>query len=360
MKIAFIVGSLAGGGAERVVSILASRMAQQGHDVSVLLIASNNQTYTPDSKVQVVDCSQKFNIRGLGFLQRVALIRKKLKAIKPEVCVSFTVAVNLYAVLACIGLKSQLVLAERNDPRFDPVGKGSRLLRTLLYPMADRYVFQTEGEKVYFSNRIQKRSAVIPNPVNPDIPQAYDGQREKRIVTAVRLDPQKNLKMAIDAFAALSEKYPEHVFEIYGKGGLRQQLQDYIVSLGLQNRVLLKGNSPTLYQDILKSQLFVLPSNYEGMSNSLLEAMALGLPCISTDHPSGGASAVIRQGENGLLIPVGGTEELTQAMDQLLSDGGLARRMGLAAQQVRQTLQVDRVIKMWMDYLLGEGKYEKL
>lgn len=358
MKIAFVIGSLAGGGAERVVSVLASRLAKQGHEVSVSLLASAEKGYDLDDAVHIIDCSQKFSVKGISFLQRVRLLHDALRKTGAEVCVSFTVAVNLYAVLACIGLKCQLVLAERNDPRFDPVGRGARFLRRLLYPLADRYVFQTEGEKVFFSKRIQSRSAVIPNPVNPGIPEAYDGQREKRIVTAVRLEPQKNLKLAIDAFALIEKKYPDFSFEIYGKGRQKEMLDQYIRQLGLQDKVRLMGSSSRLYEQIGKAYMFVLPSDYEGMSNSLLEAMALGLPVISTDHPSGGARAVITHGKNGFLIPVGGTQQLAQAMEQLIENPDLAQRMGCSGQHVRKTLQVDVIIKKWIDFLSRRGIYE--
>lgn len=351
MKIAFVVGSLAGGGAERVVAILATKMAQQGHDVSVMLLASTKKDYSLDNRVRIVDCTQKFDTKGVGFFKRVGLLSKALQEQHTQVCVSFTVSVNLYAVLACVGLKLRLILAERNDPQFDPVGKVSRFARWILYPLASGYVFQTVEEKNFFSKHIQSKSVVIPNPVNPDIPDRYNGLRDKRIVTAVRLEPQKNLKMAIDAFAAVHEEFPEVTFELYGEGSQRKILEQYIEEKSLSAKVFLKGNSKTLYEDIKSAYAFVLPSNYEGMSNALLEAMALGLPVISTDHSSGGARAVIEHGRNGLLIPVGDTVALAEAIRQLLADPRLAEQLGQNGMELRDKLHIETISENWIKYL---------
>lgn len=351
MKILFVIGSLTGGGAERVISELANNMTESGNCVSVLTIASSKVGYHVSDKVSIIDCSQRKNIAGISFIKRVKKMRKEIKLINPDVVISFTVAVNIYSILSCLGLKTRLVLAERNDPRYDPTGKVSRVLRKILYPLADNFVFQTNGEKEFFSKSIQKRSTVIPNPVNPNLPEPYQGERDKRFVTAVRLVPQKNLKMAIDAFAMAVKKHPEYIFEIYGDGPQRQELQNYIDDKNLSGTVFLKGRSDDIYNDIKSASGFILSSNYEGISNSMIEAMALGIPTVSTDYPSGGARELIKHGVNGFLVPVNGADEMSIVILNLIENEDLRLSIKHNAVEIRQKLNIDCIVKKWFDYI---------
>lgn len=351
MRITFIAASLGDGGAERVVSELATEMSDMGHAVSIIVVGSSSRAYTIAEGIPVIDCAKKYPVPGVGFLNRVADIRKTVRSLGSEVCISFNTTVNIYAALACGGLPCRLVLSERNDPRYYPAGKVQRALRALLYGRADRYVFQTQEAKSWFSEKIQRRGTIIFNPINRDLPAIHPGQRSKRVVTAARLEPQKNLKMAIDAFEKLHREYPDYQFEIYGKGSLYGELADYIASRKLQGRVHLMGNSNTLYTDILDAGMFILSSDFEGMSNSMLEAMALGIPTISTDYPSGGARAVIRDGENGLLIGVGDTDGLYRAMKRIIEEPELAARLSKNGAALRRELSVEKIARQWLEFI---------
>lgn len=351
MRITFLSASLGGGGAERVVSELATEMSDQGHAVSIIVVGSSDRAYGISDRIPVIDCAKKYPVPGVSFLKRVMDIKKALKELNPDVCISFNTTVNIYGALACGGRKCRLVLAERNDPRYYPAGKVQRLLRTLLYPRADKFVFQTEEAKSWFSKKIRDRGAIIFNPINRTLPEVFRGQRSKRVVTAVRLEPQKNLRMAIDAFGKLHREYPEYVFEIYGKGSLREELAAYIIQQGLENSVILRGNSDTLYADILDAGMFILSSDFEGMSNAMLEAMALGIPTISTDYPSGGARAVIRDGVNGLLVPVGDIDGMYDAMKRVIDDLELARTLSANGALLREDLSVERITRQWLEFI---------
>lgn len=351
MKIVFIVGSLSGGGAERVVSELATQMNNQGDDVSVILVAQNKVTYHIPEDVHILDCATIRAKRGMSFFKRITLIRKTINTINPDVCISFTVGVNIYSIISCMFSKHKLVIAERNDPRYDPEDRLTRILRKALYPLADRFVFQTNGEKEFFSEAIQKVSIVIPNPVNPNIPEPYNGTRRKVFVSAVRLFPQKNVKMSIDAFKIVHDEYPDFTFEIYGDGPLKNELQKYIDWIGLNKVVILKGASATLYEDIKDAFAFLLSSNYEGISNSMLEGMALGLPTISTDYPSGGARETIENGKNGFLVPVGGICEMADRMLALIENKELYYCISHNAEKVREEYRTDIITEKWITYI---------
>lgn len=351
MKVLFIIGSLAGGGAERVVSELANSMAEKNDEISILTVASPKIEYDISQKVNVIDCSRRTSAVGINFLKRILRIRHIIRLINPDVVISFTVAVNIYSVISCIGLRTKLILAERNDPRYDPARAMPRVLRKVLYPLADNFVFQTNGEKEFFAKGIQKRSAVIPNPVNPNLPEPYQGKREKRFVTAVRLVPQKNLVMAINAFERVVKRYPDYVFEIYGDGPLKDELQNYIMKRSLMNNVILKGRSDNLYHDINRASGFILSSDYEGISNSMIEAMALGIPTISTDYPSGGARELIASGVNGYLASVGDSIQMSKCICSIIEDEEHAVNIGKNAINIRQKLNVDVIMDKWMKYI---------
>lgn len=354
MKIAFVIGSLSGGGAERVVALLANEFAEQGNSTYVISIASKNRSYEISPKVKLLYCTRERGIPGVSFFNRVGDLRNTLNEIKPDVCFSFTVAVNIYSILASVGQKWRLIVCERNDPNFDPKSKFLRMLRSITYYWADGYVFQTTGERDFFPQKIRDKSWVIPNPINPLFTDVYHGERQKRFVTAVRLEPQKNLKLAIEAFHDFCKDHNGFSFDIYGEGSQHDELQERINELGLANKVILRGRSSTLYNDIKDSYAFILSSNYEGMSNSMLEAMALGIPVISTDYPSGGARMVIEDHINGLLVPVGDKDALLNAMKELADDEDLAREIGIQAEKIKDKLSANRIMTLWEKCLLNQ------
>lgn len=354
MHIIFVSASIGGGGAERVVAELAAQMSEQGHRVEIVTIGSQKKDYHLPADISVINCAQKGKIPGLSFLGRVCRLRKVVKERQPDACISFNTTVNIYAALACADMGRKLILAERNDPVSYPSSKVYRFLRDRLYRGKFRYAFQTEEAKQFFSKKIQNNSAVIFNPINSAMPAVYEGQRSKRFVMAGRLEPQKNLIMAIDAFSMLKESHPEYVLEIYGEGMQKAQIEEYIIAQALSPWVKLMGRSNRLYEDILDATAFVLSSDFEGMSNSMLEAMALGIPTISTDYPSGGARAVIRNGENGLLIPVGDTQALHAAMKRVIDEPELAQCLSANGEKLRKELSVASITEQWLTFVSQE------
>lgn len=351
MKIAFVVGNLYAGGAERVASLIANRLDADGHEVYIIVIASDKITYNISPNVKIIKCIKKSNVKGLGFINRVISIREELKNISPDVCISFTVGVNIYAVLANVRLKNRLVLAERNDPHYDPSSKIERFLRRILYLQADGYVFQTEGEKSFFSKRIQNKSVVIPNPLNPEIPEPYMGVRKKKFVTVGRLFPQKRIDLAIGAFAEACSERQDYKLEIYGDGPLHNELAQYIEEIGMEDRIILCGAHKDIYDKIKDAYGFILSSDYEGISNAMLEAMALGVPTISTDYPSGGAREFITNKVNGLLVPVGSKTELINAIRYLIDNPADAEKIGKNSAEIRKSIKMDKIINAWTEYI---------
>lgn len=351
MKILFTVGSLAGGGAERVVSRIASCMARRGNSVEIFLIAKDDVDYPLNKEVDVKFINPKVQLRGLRYIFRCMEYRKEVKRFNPDVIISFTTAVNLFVLEAMRGTDFKIILSERNDPHNDPKNVKLRKRRDKVYHKASGIVFQTNDAKSYFSNIIQKNSTVILNPI--EIPFELIGKenKEKKIVTVGRLEPQKNQAILIKAFAQIHKRFPEYKLEIYGEGSLRSELETLIKKEKLDDVVFLMGYSKNILELISTAKLFVLSSDYEGMSNALIEAMAIGLPVVSTDHPIGGAKMAIQDRINGILTPVGDCDAIARAVCEILEDEKLSETLSQNAVHINETLNIDRITEEWMDFI---------
>lgn len=351
MRIVFTTSSLAGGGAERVVARLASYMVSIGHEVSVLMLTENKITYDVDSKVNISFIEPKINIKGIRYYDRLLRYRKAVKRIRPDVVISFSAPVNIMVLQALRWSNIKTIISERNNPYVDPETPNARRKRDKIYHLADGIVFQTEDARDYFSDDIKSKSTIIINPIDSNIPEPFMGERENTIVSVARLDPQKNHKLLIDSFAEISDKIKDYNLHIYGVGMQQSMLQDQINRHGLNDRIKLMGYCDNVLEQIRKASLFVLPSDYEGISNSLLEALALGLPVISTDHPIGGARLLIKSGINGLLTPVGDKDAMKEAMLKVIEDSNLSSRFSSESISIRDRASIKAVSQLWVDFI---------
>lgn len=353
MKIACI-GYLHGrGGAERQIVMLASALAQRGHQVHLIVLAENKADYAICEQVQVWDLSCLEEGPGHRIVKRYQGLRQVLAKIQPDISIHYWLQSAYLAALMPKSVCGKLIYSERGDPGDREYAGLLGLVRKLAFRRCAGFVFQSEGARDYFGTNVARRSAVIHNPVA--VPQdAYLAPcktRQKRIVTAGRLQAQKNHALLIDAIAAIAGDFPDYTLEIYGDGTLKDGLQQQVRELGLTDRVHLMGSCPDIFDKLYPASLFVLSSDYEGMPNALMEAMALGLPCISTDCPPGGPRTLIQNGHNGLLVPVGDEKALAGAMADILKDPQKAEAMGAAARQLRQTHNPKRIFDRWEAYL---------
>lgn len=352
--IAFYISSLTAGGAERVISNLANESAARGYEVFMLTDSMEDKEYHRlDERVKrIMIPKPEKNGRAANAIGRVTKLRSVVKETHAAMLVSFIGKSNLRAVLATRFLRTGVVVSVRSAPAREYPTKLMRTLAKVLFGMAEGVVFQTEEARAFFSKRIRNKAAVLMNPLHPDfIRERYQGERRQEIVTVGRLHEVKNHEMLIAAFAALAEDYPALTLRIYGDGDRKEKLSAYIDELHMQGRVVLEGDQGGMAERIKASRIFVLTSNVEGMPNALLEAMALGLACVSTDCPCGGPRTVIRDGENGLLVPVGDTAALERALRRILSDPELEERLGANAAAIQKDLAPERVNQMWMDYI---------
>lgn len=279
-------------------------------------------------------------------------LRQYVKKNKPNLILSFLAQFNMLTLTSLLFHNVKIVVAERIDPSRFKKGKILRFVRDMLYFKATGILTQTQSGKNYFNSILRKKTSVIYNPIlleDEKVGAWNIDNTEKNIISAARLVGQKNQKMLIEAFSKLYETHPEYKLIIFGEGDERKNLENMIKTKGLEGSVLLPGSSRQLWDEMLKSRLFVLSSNYEGMSNSLIEAMCLGLPCISTKVS--GSVDLIKHGINGLLTNVNDTQELYDTMVQLIEDDKKSVFVSRNSSELFKQLNVNVISKQWIDYL---------
>lgn len=346
-RIVFLIGCMGRGGAERVISVLANTYALQGWQVDILMLLEDRVEYELDENINTIFVGNKSVSRIRQIPIWINSIRRHIKENNPERIVSFIARINIITILSCLGLNKHIIISERNDPRADGRSILTKISTYLLYPLAKNIVFQTKWAQDCFPKNIKKKSFIIPNPIC--VTTKIAESKEKKIVAVGRLIEQKNHKMLIDAFKIISEKYSQYKLYIYGEGRLRKKLETQIKDLNLSNNVFLPGNVTNVHEEISDAEIFVLSSNYEGLSNALLEAMMMGLPCITTN--CSGVSEIIKNDYNGLLIPINNQDKLVEALDKLIQDKAFANTISKNSLISSNEYKAEKVFKCWANII---------
>lgn len=347
------VGYLHGsGGAERQIILLSNQLAQRGHEVTLCVLNENNSPYPISDKVNVIDLTGKEGKGRLRIWRRYRAFKKTVEIIRPEVIVNY----NLQSAYFCLGISKKahgkVVYSERGDPYDKEYSGLLGRVRDLTVIRMNGLVFQSEGARDFFSEAVRTKSIVIHNSVSvPQDKYSIPAVREKRIVNVGRLHPQKNQQLLIDAFAKISPSFPDYTLDIYGDGALHDELQNQIDELGLSDKVQLNASRKDIFDCIYKASLFVLTSDYEGMPNALMEAMALGLPCISTDCRPGGARTLIEDGTNGMIVPCGDVQSLINRIKELLTNPSKSEALALEARKLAVTHSNSQIFGNWEKYI---------
>ena len=348
MNILFVINQIGGGGAERVLINLANNLALN-HKVSIMYFKETNNKYDLNSNVETIR-NNDLKSNKLAFIKAIS---KSIKKVEPSCIISFEYHMNLKVILASIisGYKKKLIVSERNDP----VKKGGsfpiKQVRDLLYKRVDFLVCQTQDAYDYFCGIKKRNKVIIENPLSPLLPQPWQGNRRNRIVNFCRLEPQKNIPLLIKAFKTFAQKHADYRLEIYGDGSLRAELEQLLEVYELKEKVILHHFSENIYEDIKDAAMYVSSSDYEGLSNSMLEAMALGIPAICTDCPCGGARMVISNGESGLLVPVNDAEAMAIAMSRVADDHQFALDISQKEILVREHYSIPKIMEKWMNII---------
>ena len=362
MKILFNCLNFKKGGAERVISTLANKFIDK-NDVTILTLMNLEDMYDLNKNVKriQIDNNDKYTKFNDFFIKlsfnRIFKLYREIINDKPDVIISFLPEPSLRLMLIrnfSRKLKRiPIIISIRTDPSIEYKNCFIRLIMKKLYKNVDGMVFQTRDAKSYFDNLMTFRNVeIIPNPVNKKFVEEkpYSGIRDKIIVSVGRLEKQKNHMLLIDAFAEVLKRYPEYQLHIYGDGKIKNELNHHIEELSLTNKVVLKGQVDDVGEKIRKSSIFVLSSNYEGMPNALIEAMCIGLPCISSKVS--GAKDLIDDGVNGVLFDINNKEQLVSKICSIIENKELSNKLSLNSPLIYDLLNEDRIVKKWYDFIL--------
>lgn len=352
-KIYFYISNLAKGGAERVCINLAEYFHSSGYDVAIITSYKSNEEYNLSSKIRRILLNETYysgNIiyRNLILIKR---LRQIIKIDKPDIIISFMAESNLRLLLSTIGLDVTRIVSVRNDPDEEYKGLIGRIVGKLILPTANGCVYQTEQAKNWFPKKLRDKSAVIKNPVREEVFNITRNPVTGRIINIGRLEDQKNQKMLINSFEIVLEKYPKADLLIYGEGGLRDELEKIIANKGLNDNIKLCGYFNDIGSTLSKADIFILSSDYEGLPNSLMEALSAGVPCISTDCPCGGPKSLIVNGVNGILVPTNDESKLAEAIIDLLSDDSKKENLSKNAKEFSKDYSTEIINNEWKDYL---------
>lgn len=397
-KAAFVLPGMKGGGAERVAALLANEFYKNDIDIRYLLTHAKKEEVvrcdladeiplelftermgkkkTSDKAIEAVlgvvssllckpfELLNKPVPAGFAKLSVTAQYRREIKQLRdvlsadPELTViAFLQPTIPITLLAARGLPNRVIISERADPNRLMKSRYGKKFIEKYYTRADAAVFQTQDAKSVYPKSVADKGTVIPNPLKPGLPEAYHGKRNKTVTTFCRISKQKNLPLLTEAFFRFSRDYPEYRLRIIGdalnKEGteVRAELDKLIADCNIEDKVIFEPFSADVHSMILKDAMYVNSSDYEGICNAMLEAMAVGMPVICTDCPIGGAKATIQNGENGLLTPVCDAEALYNAMRLIAQDEELSVKLSKNAASLRRELAVDNIADKWIRLL---------
>ena len=390
-QIVFLIKVMNGGGAERVVSLLSKAFAEQGKQVTLILthqplgeadLTNVDERISvislPDATKASVDLSPrpklimlwarligKSNIKNSAdkssilkyyarnFVQ-IEWLKKYFRENKNATAIAFLYG-SIFYTLFSAGKTNRVIISERGDPCQSLASKTTMAFLKTKFREADDIVFQSPDVKKWYEQDIGVSGTVIFNPVKADLPEPYSGERQKKIVNFCRISDQKNLCLLVQAFAKFREVFQDYELEIIGDPvgngveGYLQTVEDEIKRCKCEDYIRILPSRKNIHESIKNYTMFVSSSDYEGMSNSMLEAMAIGLPCVCTDCPAGGARAVIKDGENGLLVSVRDAEAMTNAMKRIVEEDGLAEKLSCNAVKIREEQSLNKIIQKWTE-----------
>lgn len=355
MKILFCLGSMTKGGAERVIANLTNYLVNEYY-ISIVVTPPDESSYELDKRINFYTLDKKEDKKN-GIIKRnirrIVRLKRIIKEDNPNIIVSLLPEPTYRVMFLNLFLRKKVIISVRNDPNVEYNNIFKKILVKLLYSRANGFIFQTEDAKMFFSKKIQDKSIIIPNPIADEfIVEPFNGKRKNKIVSVGRLTKQKNQLNLIKAFFIFEKKYSDYKLYIYGEGELHEELDNEIKKMNLNNKVFLEGNVNDIKNRIYDSKMFVLSSDYEGMPNALMEAMALGIPCISTNCPCGGPKFLIKDKQNGLLVPVNDIDALEKTMEYIADNELISTKMGISANKIGKELNCKQINKRWIDYIL--------
>ena len=385
-EITFLIKVMSGGGAERVITLLTDAFARKGKKVNLIITHQNlsdANLSNVNKKINVISLPDEIQkekktvffakllmiyARLIGKINSekglilkywsrnyssVKWLKKFFRSHKNSAAVAFLYD-TVFLTLLSRNKSNKVIISERGDPQQSAASKTVAAFMKNEFPKADNIVFQSPDAEKWYKENTPAGGTVIFNPVKADLPEPYQGERKKRIVNFCRISAQKNLEMLVDAFSMFHKDYPGYKLDIIGDcvgndtEGYVERVNQKIQRLGCGECINILPARSDIHDYIKDYAMFVSSSDFEGMSNSMLEAMAIGMPVVCTDCPAGGARAIIKDGKNGLLVPVGDAEKTYEAMKIIAENPELAMELSSNAAHIRNELSVEKIIEKWV------------
>lgn len=344
-RIVIVLSHLSRGGTERVFSLIANKLVKRIPAVSIITLDGDKVDYPIDDRITIKHITISHRKSPWKSIETFYKLYRVIQFEKPDLMID--PLYPHYTIPLSILLRIKIILSLRNDPQHDK-SKSYQKLRKFLYNLADSVVFQSAAPLRYFSKNVQAKSQIIPNPISPDLPERFEGERRKEIVSVCRLNEQKNIPMTIKAFAMFAKEFPDYSLSIFGDGELRNEMIHLSKEIAPGCRIAFPGFVKNIHDIIRDCTMYVSSSNFEGISNSMLEALAIGIPSVITDCPTGGARLYIRNEINGILIPVGDVDALYQGMKRIVTDKKFAESISKRSISIRDELDSERIGELWL------------
>ncbi len=393
--IVFVIGNYKNGGVARRSTNIANELAKAGYNCTILVTGEMSETvfFEVHENVKIEELKEyqetnqtKERFKSETKTERKIRLLKKIQYLTPfcsnlseKISTKVKILRNgkkllpyvlthknsiyipfgsflLTSVFSALNNKNaKIIYAEINSPEIDfPRKKTAKSEYFKVISKINCAIFQTEDEKAFFEGYI-KNSCVIHNPISDKLPEPYTGKRRKTVVNFCRIAEQKNLKLLIDAFIDFKKTNPDYTLEIYGNTVVEDEkkelkrLINYTKSVNAQDSVFFLKPRADVHSVVKDCSMFVSSSDFEGLSNSMLEAMAIGLPCVCTDCLGGGAREMIKNGENGLLVPMNNVDALASTMHRMANDINLSLKCSKNAVHIRNDLSLKQIAKKWIE-----------
>lgn len=397
-KVLMVIPHMVGGGAERVAAQIMNKLNERGYDTRFILTsAKKNEVVRSDlnDKTELILLTEEMQAEGAG--QKLAHLPTRVcSAVVGKFCekqskdtpaivgkmsidcmyhreikwmhqylqqnpdmsvIAFVQPAIPITVLAAQGLPNRVIISERADPNRIMRKRYGRKFIERYYPRADAAVFQTYDAKAVYPKSVSDKGTVIFNPLKENLPEPYHGERNKNITTFCRISNQKNLPVLVDAFAKVHKAHPDYTLRIIGDAPndegvqvvntIKKMIADYQIT----DSVIFEPFNADVHRIILKDAMYTNSSDFEGISNAMLESMAIGMPVVCTDCPIGGAKATITEGENGLLVPIQDAEAFSKAILRVIEEDGLAEKLSQNASKLRDELSLEKITDRWQQLL---------
>lgn len=346
-QILFIINHLDFGGAGKMLKYVANLCADNFDNVAILSLYEKERSKGVSDKLKFY--SLENDSKG-GLLWRLAIIRslrKKIKEINPDVVCTFVSDACFTTRVATLGMNVKVVSAERGDPY--TLGRVWTALMKWTYGKSDYCFFQLEKARDFFGPKVAKKSFVIPNVFVQDTGVTpFYGERKKTIVSAGRFVAEKRYEVLIEAFAKVHASHPEYSMIIYGEGPFIDKYKQKSDTLGISEYITYPGYVKGVAKAVREEGIFVLPSLYEGIPNSLIEALSVGIPCVSTNCTPGGPEFLTKGGTTGVLVPVNNVEAMSNAILRIIESPELAKELSQKGPSILEELTDEKISKQWI------------